>query len=367
MIPDTNRGEGRAVMDRDQINKRLEQAAVGGAAARSQMIDRVVNDEAGGARAAFSQELTRDREQLRAWDRVASNFSALDAVALEVEFTAKWNGLDAGLVRAVTDTAAHARRELPTTIHTAREAIDASATRSEVSDAVTAPDDPAASMNRVLRRALTTDLDHRMRASFVSGYAERLNTGNEWLQAGQAGRTVMEANTLAARVEAYSALDRINEAAASELDFDDHLRDPDAFAQRFVSGQLDAALVDAAHIAGRWSGTDPVIDHHLDVLTSRTAAVDAAPQVTDPDMREVRYHFADQTLRGGEAGLVGMTRAQTERAAEVLRSSVGATADNLDAVRNVLQTQPRVGRAAGGADDRRYEPPTAGPSNGLER
>lgn len=35
MIPDTYRGEGRAGMDRDDINQRLEQAAAGGSAGRS--------------------------------------------------------------------------------------------------------------------------------------------------------------------------------------------------------------------------------------------------------------------------------------------------------------------------------------------
>ncbi len=353
-------------MDRDEINQRLEQAAVGGAAARSQMIDRVVNAETTNARSLLSQEVTRDHDYLRSWDRAAANFSALDAVALEVEFTAKWNGLDAELVQAVADTATYARRELPSTIHTARDAIDASVARSSASDAK-GPDDPAAGMNRILNNALTSDLSYRVRESFTAGYAGRLNAGNDWLEASKDGRTVMEANTLAARVEAYSTLDGINEVVASELDFDDMLRDPDAFAQRFVSDRFDTALVDAAYIAGRWSSLDPVIDHQLDVLESRTAAVDAAPQVTEQDMREVEFYFADQSVRGGQAGLAGMARAQTERAAEALRPAANAAVDGLDAVRNVLQTQRGVGRGAAGAGDRRYEPPAAGPSAGLER
>lgn len=365
MAPETYRGEGRTNMDRDDIDKRLEQAALGGSAARSQMVDRVVNEEAGGARSLLNQEVARDRAMIPAWTRVDANSSALDVVAVEVELTAKWNGIDAGLVRAVTDAAAPARRELPPTIHTAREAIDSYVANSRNPEAAKAPDDPAAGMNRVLNTALTNDLTYRVNEAYVNGYATRLNSGAEWLQADRDGRTVMETNTLVGRVEAYETMDRVNDDVAAEVDFDDQLRDPDTFAQRFVSGRVDAALVEAAYVAGRWSGTDPVIDHQLDVLTSRTVGIDAAPQVTDQDMREVRFHFADQTLRGGEAGLVGMARAQTTAAATAMVDGANRAArDGLDAVRNVLRAQNGSGRGAT-PPERPYRP-SAGPDRGQD-
>lgn len=363
MIPDTYRGEGRASMDRDEINKRLEQAAIGGAAGRSQMIDRVVNEEAGGARSLLRQEAARDRAQLGAWTAVNANSSAVDAVAAEVELTAKWSGIDAGLVQAVADAAAPARRDLPPTIHTARDAIDSSVAQSRNPETAKAPDDPSAGMNRVLNAALANDLTYRVNEAYVSGYATRLNTGMEWLQANRDGRTVMEANALVGKVEAYEKLDRINDDIAAEVDFDEQLRDPDTFAQQFVSERVDAALIDAAHLAGRWSGTDPVVDHQLEVLTSRTAGIDAAPQVTDQDMREIRFHFTDQTLHAGDAGLMGMIRAQTTSAATALVNGTNTAArSDLDAVRNVLRAQQSTGRSAAAAD-RTYRPPT-GPEAG---
>jgi hypothetical protein len=352
-------------MDRDEINNRLEQAALAGSAGRSQMIDRVLNDEAGGARSLLNREAARDRAQLGAWTRVDASSTAVDAVAAEVELTAKWSGIDAGLVSAVADAAAPARRELPPSIHTSREAIDGYVSRSQNAKGAKAPDDPTGGMNRLLNTALANDLSYRVNEAYVNGYAARLNSGMEWLQASRDGRAVMEANTLASRVEAYDTLDRINDDVAAEVDFDDELRDPDGFAQRFVSGRMDAALVEAAYVAGRWSGTDPVIDHQLDVLTSRTVGIDAAPQVTNQDMRDVRFHFADQTLRGGEAGLMGMARAQTTAAAAALSPGAStAGADDLDAVRSVLRAQNGTGRAAT-PPDRTYRPPTA-PETGKD-
>lgn len=91
--------------------------------------------------------------------------------------------------------------------------------RSPHPDVAKAPDDPSAGMNRVLNTALTNDLTSRVNEAYVRGYATHLNSGSEWLQAGRDGRTVMEANTLAQRVEAYGTLDRINDDVAAEVDF----------------------------------------------------------------------------------------------------------------------------------------------------
>lgn len=362
-------------MNVDEINARLVQAAAGGAAERSQMIDAVTNEEtmaALGARSALNGEAERDRDYLQAWGRVAGNFTAIDAVELEVRMAAKWSGIDQALVEAGSDYATHARPELPSTIHTARDAIDAFAGRAQTAlagspDGAKAPDDPSTGQNRTLNRALTRDLQYRVDRAYSEGYRSRLRSGEEWLNESTAGRTTIEANTLAARVEAYGALDQINDTVASEFDFDDQLRDPDTYAQQFLPYRVDVALVDAGFIAGRWSGTDPVIDSQLDVLASRTAAIDAAPQVTDQNVLEVRFGFDDQTLRAGDAGLVGMTRAQTEKAAVALAASANAAArDGLDDVRNVLQAQRGSGRTTT-AGERRYEPPSAGPANELER
>ncbi len=222
-------------------------------------------------------------------------------------------------------------------------------------------------MNRHLNSELRADLTRRVFSAYAYGYEARLRSGNEWLAADPDGRTVIEANMLAAKVEAYTALDRVNETVTAEVDSEEQFRDPDTFALRFIFGRLDEALVDAASLAGRWEGTDPVIDQQLHALHYGTMGLDAAPQLADIDIREVRFRFSDQTLRGGEAGLVGMTRAQNERAAGALASAANAaTNDGLDDVRNVLQAQRGTGLATS-AGERRYEPPSAGHSAELGR
>lgn len=110
----------------------------------------------------------------------------------------------------------------------------------------------------------------------------------EWLQATPAERVVMEANTLAMRVEAYGELDRINDDVEADVDGMERLHDPDTFAQRFVTERVDGSLERAAYLAGRWADQDPVIAGQLDRLRSTLTDVAAAPAVDDHDMREVR-------------------------------------------------------------------------------
>jgi hypothetical protein len=83
---------------------------------------------------------------------------------------------------------------------------------------------------------------------------------------------------------------------------------------------------------------DPVIAGQLDRLRSTLTDVAAAPAVDDHDMREVRFGFSDKMLRGGDAGVLGMARAQNERAAGMLAPAANTAAgSDLDAVRNVLR------------------------------
>ncbi len=358
------------MQDHEEHNSWLEEQAARGAADRAAMVDRIVGSDRTGARDLLRAEVEGDWARLQPYavrDRVGTE--AIDRAELEVYTLAKWGGIDKGLVDITRSVAANARLELPAGTLEARDVLDVYAEKSvdRTPEGSLAVDHPASPVNQRLNAALAEDLRGRVSVSFTRGYSARLESGLEWLQSDTEGRTVMEANTLASRVEAYGTLDRINDEVAAEIDIDDQLRDPDTFARQLVSASMDHNLVEAAYIAGRWSGTDPVIDNQLDVLTSRTAGIDAAPQVTDQDMREVRFHFADPTLHGGEAGLVGMARSQAERAAAALLPAANAAADGLNAVRNVLQTQRGIGRAADGAVERRYEPPAAGPSTSLER
>lgn len=373
MIPDTYRGEGRTMLDRNEVNQWLERAASGGVADRSQMIDRVVDGSRGDARAQLAAEAARDRAELLPGARQSAGRSPIEAVVLEVQTFAKWNGIDQGLVDATAAQAVTARGELPAGIHTARDAVDAYAARvheraTGSAEGSIAPDAPESGSNRVLNRALTEDLGRRTFNAYTEGYAGRLRSGMEWLQATPAERVVMEANTLAMRVEAYSELDRINADVEADVDGVERLHDPDTFAQRFVTERVDGGLERAAYLAGRWADQDPVIAGQLDRLRSTLTDVAAAPAVDDHDMREVRFGFSDQMLRGGDAGVLGMARAQNERAAGVLAPAANAAAgSDLDAVRNVLRAQHGATRGAGSGAERRYETPAAGPSSGLER
>ncbi len=73
-----------------------------------------------------------------------------------------------------------------------------------------AVDHPASPVNqRLNHNALAEDLVGRVSVRSPRGYSARLESGLEWLQSDTEGRTVMEANTLASRVEAYGTLDRI--------------------------------------------------------------------------------------------------------------------------------------------------------------
>jgi len=350
-------------MNRDEVNARLVAAVAGGVADRSQMIDRRVVTETGpSARDALNAEARAAHEYVRQ-SNAAQDRDPVEALALEAHVTAWWSNIDPTVVHAARADEARQSPSVPDGVYTAEEAMRAYEERAGRTGQV---DDPTRGMNAILGRELASDLTYRVRAAYVEGADTALRAGREWQESSPEDRVIVEANVLAERVGAYGRFDELQAVLASEIDHREELYDPDRFAARPLTPVADAALEEAARLAGRWEGEDRTMRDAIANVNALASGVRGVPPINAVDPREVEFTWSTEWDKG-QLGLAGITRAQMERAALALTSAANAVAgDGLDSVRNVLRTQG-TGRRAGGAGERRYEPPTLGTANGLER
>lgn len=152
----------------------------------------------------------------------------------------------------------------------------------------------------------------------------------------------------------------------AEIDHREKLCDPDRFAARPLTPVADAALEEAARLAGRWEGEYRTMQDATAKVNALASGIRGVSPINDVDPREIEFTWSAEWGEG-QLGLADMTRSQMERAASALTSAANAVAgDGLDSVRNVLRAQG-TGRGASGAGERRYEPPAPGTAAGLER
>jgi hypothetical protein len=347
-------------MNRDEVNARMVAAVAGGVADRSQMIDRRVVTETGpSAREALNAEARGAHEYVRQ-STAATERDPIEALALEAHMTAWWSNIDPSVVHAARADEARQSPTVPDGVYTAEEAMRAYEERAGMSGQV---DDPARGMNAILARELASDLSYRVRAAYIDGAGTAVRAGRQWQESSPEDRVIVEANVLAERVGAYGRFDELQTVLASEIDHREELYNPDRFTARPLSPAADAALEEAARLAGRWDGEDRTMRDAIANVNALTSGIRGVPAINDVDPREVEFTWSSE-WDNGQLGLAGMARAQIERAATGAAAAANAITapglqlDKLDEVRRVLAAQRGTGQGnSAKAAEHVYKPP----------
>ncbi len=368
MSPETSGGKDQLMQDHEEHNSWLEEQAARGAADRAAMVDRssaATERERAICCARRSKATGPGCSRTRARSRRHGGDRPRRARGLHARQVGRDRQRPRGhhSIRRGERPTGIARRDARGQGRSRRPTRRSQSTATP--EGSLAVDHPASPVNQRLNAALAEDLRGRVSVSFTRGYSARLESGlsgcSPTLKAGRLwrrtrwrrGRGVRNARPDQRRGRCRDRLRRSLSGTPT--------RSLGSSSRRALTTTSSRPPTSPAVVR-----QTPAIDNQLDVLTRAPRDRRRASGHRPGHARSaLPLRRPDAPWWGGRPGrhgtLAGRTRSGRAAAA------ANAAADGLNAVRNVLQTQRGIGRAADGAVERRYEPPAAGPSTSLER